>query len=399
MFLGAAASLGEAKTAAGIAYWRPELCCGQLRLPGCKADTGLPDLTLEAAEQLGARSLVIGVAPMGGQFETAWIEVICKAAQLGLDIVSGLHTKLATIPRLTQPAASHGARVIDVRISPSDIPVATGAKRSGRRLLTVGTDCAVGKKYTALALDRALRELGRNSTFRATGQTGIMIAGSGIPIDAVVSDFVAGAAEMLSPANDPRHWDIVEGQGSLFHPSYAGVTLGLIHGTQPDALVLCHELSRSAIEGVEDYSIPPLSVRIELRVDRIAQTLDDIFDEQIQQAQTGRIVVPEALGVRSRLQRTGRQLCGPAAVGVRRDDERHAQGRGLLAQQAEPPRIAPTIDDHDAAARARFGSQIRERTVFNREIPHTGTHVSELIGERDCETAFGAVELFFAMMW
>lgn len=263
LFLGAATSLGDAKTAAGIAYWRRELCCGQLRLPGCKADTGLPDLDLPAAKQLGARSLIIGVAPMGGQFEPTWLPVIREAVRSGLDIVSGLHARLATIPQLVELAAAHGARLIDVRVPPNDIPIATGARRPGLRLLTVGTDCAVGKKYTALALDRSLRERGRNSTFRATGQTGIMIAGSGIPIDAVVSDFVAGAAERLSPANDPKHWDIVEGQGSLFHPSYAGVTLGLIHGTQPDALVLCHDLSRSAIEGVEGYPIPPLAVCIE----------------------------------------------------------------------------------------------------------------------------------------
>ena len=263
LFLGRAASLGDAKTGAGIAHWRRELCCGQLRLPDCKADTGLPDLSLEAARQLGARSLVIGVAPMGGQFDSEWLDTIRHAARLGFDIVSGLHPKLASIPELAQIAHSHGGRLIDVRVPPPDIKVASGAKRSGRRLLTVGTDCAVGKKYTALALDRALRERGHSSTFRATGQTGIMIAGTGVPIDAVVSDFVAGAAEALSPANEPAHWDIVEGQGSLFHPSYAGVTLGLIHGTQPDALVLCHDLCRSAIDGVDGYSIPPLNVCIE----------------------------------------------------------------------------------------------------------------------------------------
>jgi uncharacterized NAD-dependent epimerase/dehydratase family protein len=267
LFLGDAPSLGDAKTAAGIAYWHRERCCGQLRLPGCKADTGLPDLNLEAARKLGARSLIIGIAPMGGAFAPAWLEVIRNAARLGFDIVSGLHPRLSTIPQLAEIAGSNGGRLIDVRVPPTDIQVATGAKRTGRRLLTVGTDCAVGKKYTALALDHALRQLGRKSTFRATGQTGIMIAGGGIPIDAVVSDFVAGAAEALSPANDSDHYDIVEGQGSLFHPSYAGVTLGLIHGTQPDALVLCHDLSRLAIEGIDGYPIPPLGVCIERYVE------------------------------------------------------------------------------------------------------------------------------------
>jgi uncharacterized NAD-dependent epimerase/dehydratase family protein len=267
LFLGDAPSLGHAKTASGIAHWRRELCCGQLRLPECKADTGLPDLDLETAKRMGAASLVIGVAPMGGQFAPSWLEVIRNAARLGFDIVSGLHTRLASIPHLAELAAAHGGRLIDVRVPPDGIKVATGEKRPGRRLLTVGTDCAVGKKYTALAIDRALRERGRASTFRATGQTGIMIAGGGVPIDAVVSDFVAGAAEMLSPANEAGHWDVVEGQGSLFHPSYASVTLGLIHGTQPDALVLCHDLSRDAIEDVVGYPIPPYKVCIERYVE------------------------------------------------------------------------------------------------------------------------------------
>jgi uncharacterized NAD-dependent epimerase/dehydratase family protein len=262
LFLGSARTLTDAKTAAGIAYWRRELCCGQLRLPGARADTGLPDLTLEAAAARGARSFVIGVAPMGGRLEPAWLEVIRQAVALGFDIVSGMHTRLGSIPGLTELATTHGVRLIDVRVPPADIKVATGAKRPGRRLLTVGTDCAVGKKYTALALERALRANGRKATFRATGQTGIMIAGGGIPIDSVVCDFVAGAAEALSPANDPEHWDMVEGQGSLFHPSYAGVTLGLIHGSQPDALVLCHDLSRTMIEDVEGYPVPPLGLCI-----------------------------------------------------------------------------------------------------------------------------------------
>lgn len=262
LFLGSASRPTDAKTAMGIAYWRPELCCGQLRLPGCEANTGLPDLTLESARARGACSFVIGVAPWGGQLDPTWLDVIRQAARLGYDIVSGMHTRLDSIPGLAELAANGGGRLIDIRIPPSGIKVATGAKRPGRRLLTVGTDCAVGKKYAALALERALRASGYDATFRATGQTGIMIAGSGIPIDAVVADFVAGAAEALSPANEPDHWDIVEGQGSLFHPSYAAVTLGLIHGSQPDALVLCHDLSRTEIEDVAGYSIPSLSVCI-----------------------------------------------------------------------------------------------------------------------------------------
>jgi uncharacterized NAD-dependent epimerase/dehydratase family protein len=262
LFLGDVQMPSDAKTAAGIAHWRREQCCGQLRLPGCKADVGLPDLSLAQARERGAQSLVIGIAPVGGAFAPQWLEPLRDAARMGLDIVSGMHAPLREIPGLVELAATSGARLVDVRVAPAHLPVGTGAKRSGRRLLTVGTDCAVGKKYTALAIDRALRARGGDSTFRATGQTGIMIAGAGIPIDAVVSDFVAGAAELLSPANVPGHWDIVEGQGSLFHPGFAAVTLGLLHGTQPDALVLCHDLARSTIEDLPDYPIPPLATCI-----------------------------------------------------------------------------------------------------------------------------------------
>jgi uncharacterized NAD-dependent epimerase/dehydratase family protein len=129
--------------------------------------------------------------------------------------------------------------------------------------LTVGTDCALGKKYTALALSRSLQKRGVGATFRATGQTGIMISGEGIPIDAVVADFIAGAAETLSPDNAADHWDVIEGQGSLFHPAYAAVTLGLLHGSQPDAIVLCHDPARRTIDEYPDFPIPDLRTVIE----------------------------------------------------------------------------------------------------------------------------------------
>jgi len=154
-------------------------------------------------------------------------------------------------------------RLIDVRHSDTPFPAGTGRKRSGKRVLTVGTDCALGKKYTALALTEALRVRGAKASFRATGQTGILITGSGVAIDAVISDFIAGAAEQLSPDNDADHWDVVEGQGALFHPAYAGVTLGLLHGSQPDAVVLCHDPSRQTIEGHPGFPIPPLKDAIE----------------------------------------------------------------------------------------------------------------------------------------
>jgi uncharacterized NAD-dependent epimerase/dehydratase family protein len=188
------------------------------------------------------------------------------ALDAGLDLVSGLHTRLARDEALKARAAMRARRLIDVRQPPAGIPIATGTKRSGKRLLTVGTDCALGKKYTALTLAREFGKRGVSADFRATGQTGILIAGSGIPIDAVVADFIAGAAEILSPAAAADHWDVVEGQGSVFHPSYAGVSLGLLHGTQPDVLVLCHEVRRDTILGLEGYPTPSLKEAIELHL-------------------------------------------------------------------------------------------------------------------------------------
>jgi len=258
VFLGDAISDLDAKTGHGLAYWRPEECVGQLRYANCKADTGLPDMDIRQAATAGARSLVIGVAPTGGALKADWISTLADALASGLDVVSGLHTQLESVPRLANAAQRAGRRLVDVRVPPEDIPVGSGRRRTGKRLLTVGTDCCVGKKYTALALHRAMREAGLDATFRATGQTGIMIAGEGIPVDAVVSDFLSGAAEMLSPDTDPDHWDVIEGQGSLFHPAYAAVTLGLLHGSQPDALVLCHEAGRPHIDDYPDFPLPGL---------------------------------------------------------------------------------------------------------------------------------------------
>lgn len=263
LFLGEAEAESRAKTAFGLRDWTAEACLGQWRLPGCKVSLSLPELSPAAAAAQGAASLVIGVAPVGGQVAAAWIPFLFEAVAAGLDIVSGMHTPLASVPGLAERAQAAGVRLVDVRRPPAGLPTATGRKRSGKRLLTVGTDCALGKKYTALALARALSAQGVDADFRASGQTGILIAGSGIPMDAVVSDFCAGAAECLSPEAPPEHWDIVEGQGALFHPAYAGVTLGLIHGSQPDALVLCHDPARTRIFSFPDYPTPPLEVAIE----------------------------------------------------------------------------------------------------------------------------------------
>ena len=256
VFLGDTVNPLDAKTGRGLADWSPDKCVGQLRLPGCKVDLGLPDMTPAEAAAAGAKSLVIGIASTGGQIHPGWIETFHDALDAGLDIVSGMHTRLAIVGDLADRAAAAGRQLVDVRVPPAGLPVGSGRKRTGKRLLTVGTDCCVGKKYTALSIHAELARRGLPATFRATGQTGLLIAGEGIPIDAVVSDFVSGAAETLSPNNTAEHWDIIEGQGSLFHPAYAAVTLGLLHGSQPDALVLCHEAGRPHIDEYPDYPIP-----------------------------------------------------------------------------------------------------------------------------------------------
>jgi uncharacterized NAD-dependent epimerase/dehydratase family protein len=259
LFLGDAPDQLAAKTADGIRRWRPELCIGQLRLPGCKADLGLPDIGLEEAVAAGARTLVVGVANRGGLIPDSWRDTLTRAVESGLDLAAGLHNRLSDIAALSEKARAYGRALHDVRQPDRDFAVGTGEPRSGKRCLTVGTDCSVGKMFTALALEAELRTRGINADFRATGQTGILIAGSGVSVDAVVADFISGATEFLSPANDPGHWDLIEGQGSLFHPSYAGVSLGLLHGAQARALVLCTEVGRPHMRGLPGRPLPDLA--------------------------------------------------------------------------------------------------------------------------------------------
>ncbi|MBS0417804.1 MAG: DUF1611 domain-containing protein [Proteobacteria bacterium] len=263
MFLGDASDEIYTKTGFGLIQWRRSSCAGQVRLPGCQVDTGVADLTVAQAKSAGVRSLIVGSAAVGGAIPPHWIATLCEAASRGIDIVAGLHTRLADLPNLSQAAAAGGARLIDVRVPPVGLPVGTGRKRTGLRLLTVGTDCACGKKYTALALEREMRARGMSCDFRASGQTGIMIAGRGVPMDAVVADFVTGAAEVLSPDNEPHHWDLIEGQGSIFHPGFLQVTIGLLVGSQPDAFVVCHDPLRQEPLGCSGFAIPAIAEVIE----------------------------------------------------------------------------------------------------------------------------------------
>ncbi len=259
LFLGDAPDMLAAKVAIGIRDWRPENAIGQICLPGCGADLGLTNLSLQDGLDAGAKTLVIGVANRGGKISDTWKALLLEALELGYDIASGLHNLLRDEADLVAQAEKFGRTLHDVRVPSVEYPIATGVKRSGKRCLAVGTDCSVGKMYTAMAMDNEMQERGMKSTFRATGQTGILITGDGVPLDAVVADFMAGSVEYLTPDNDPDHWDMIEGQGSLFHVSYSGVTMALVHGGQPDALILCHEPTRTHMRGLPDYDLPSLS--------------------------------------------------------------------------------------------------------------------------------------------
>lgn len=276
LLIGDVTDAAFAKTSQGIVQWCPEKVAGQLRFEGCRVDLGIPDMSVAEAAEAGCGSLVLGVAPVGGVMPESWWAAIEEAATAGLDIVSGLHLRLHERPGLAAAAEVGNSRLVDVRVPPAGLPVGNGKKRAGRRVLTVAADCAIGKKYTALALDRAMHRAGLNSTYRASGQTGIMIAGEGIAIDSVVADFISGAAETLSPDNDPDHVDVIEGQGSIFHPGYSGVALGLLHGSQPDGFVVCHDPLRESLIGWPHYDLPPLAEVIDAHVGMGRRTSPDI---------------------------------------------------------------------------------------------------------------------------
>ena len=251
LFLGDAKDDLAIKTAAGVNYWRPDWCIGQMSLPNAKSSLGLQEMNIEEAVKNGAKTFVIGVVNAGGVMPEEWKSIIINAISSGMNVASGMHTKLSSFSEIAEAAERNNVQLHDLRFSKKQFQTGKGIKRSGKRLLTVGTDCSVGKKYTALAIERAMQSNQIDASFKATGQTGILIAESGIAIDAIVSDFISGAVEWLSPDNDNNHWDIIEGQGSLFHPSFAGVSLGLLHGSQPDAFVVCHEPTRTNMRGVD----------------------------------------------------------------------------------------------------------------------------------------------------
>jgi uncharacterized NAD-dependent epimerase/dehydratase family protein len=264
------------KTSRGLAEFRREDCVGEFRHDDCPLTLGLPRMGMAEAVAAGVRTLVLGIASAGGSFGPGLVEDAAAALAAGMNVAAGMHQRLRDDRRLVSLAAERGLQLFDVREPPADLVVGKGYPRAGRRLLTVGTDCSVGKMYTTLALTRALRARGVAADFRATGQTGILIAGEGIAVDAVVADFISGAVERLAPARHDEGWDLIEGQGSLFHPSFAGVSLGLLHGAQPQALVLCDEPGREHMRGIPGRAMPGLAEVLERNLEAARLTGADV---------------------------------------------------------------------------------------------------------------------------
>ena len=267
----------NAKTAHGVIRYSPDEVVAVLDRDHAGETTGkvMPELGRDVpivgnfAEglALGATSFLIGVATPGGWMPEHWRTWILEALEAGIEVANGLHSMLHDDPEFVAVAERHGARLWDVRLPPPDIPLFSGKALDvpQKVVLTVGSDCAVGKKTAALELAEAGRAAGAATEFVATGQTGVLIAGRGIAIDRVIADFAAGAAEKLVLEADPES-DVlvVEGQGSLWHPAYSGVTLSLMHGSAPHALVFCHQEGRDAIEEPPYTKLPPLTDMIRI---------------------------------------------------------------------------------------------------------------------------------------
>ncbi len=276
LFLGDVMDPLAAKTARGIHVFRPGSCVGQIRLATDSVSLGLEEMDIATATSRGAKTMVLGTANSGGKLPAHWIESIKTAIRCGLNVANGLHQGLNDLPELVELAAEYNVQLFDVRHMRPELDVGSGKKRSGKRILTVGTDCSVGKMYTSLALESAMREIGMKADFRATGQTGVLVAGAGIAIDAVIADFISGAVESLSPANEDDHWDIIEGQGSLYHPSFAGVSMGLIHGAQAHLLVMCHELGRKHMRHLPHQFMPTLKQCVDTNLAAARLTSPDV---------------------------------------------------------------------------------------------------------------------------
>ncbi|MGI9433870.1 MAG: DUF1611 domain-containing protein [Geminicoccaceae bacterium] len=308
----------SAKVAQGLRYWRPEACIGQLRSEDSKLDLGIPDMSVQEAAAAGAKTLIVGVANRGGRLSRSWTQILLDALDAGLDLASGLHDQLSKRRELVRRARDLGRSLHDVRVHARRYPLATGADRPGKRCLAIGTDSSVGKMFTMLAMAREMHRQGRKATFRATGQTGIFIAGEGAPLDALIGDFLSGAIEELTPANHPDHWDLIEGQGSLHHPSYSNLTTALLHGACPDALILCHEPTRTNLRGLRDLPPPSLedSIDLALRIGHVVNPRCRVAGISIN---TGKLPEDEAYDLVAKTeQRIGLPTADPLRHGAKR---------------------------------------------------------------------------------
>lgn len=287
-----------AKTATGLLRYCPDECVGVIdshhaghsvsHFLGSGGDLKFISSLDEAPS---ANTLVIGIAPPGGKIPLSWRPIILGAIERGLNVLSGLHDFLLDDPEFREAAERKGTHLIDVRRNHfKEISRRRGLSNNCLRIHTVGHDCSIGKMVVSLEVSRGLEKRGLDSHFIATGQTGIMIAGSGLPLDCIVADFVAGAAEQLVLENQHHSILVVEGQGSLVHPSYSGVTLSLLHGCLPHALFLCFEAGRASVGGIEHVPIPELS-----RIAELFQTMASIHQpcEIIGIGMNGRKVSPE----------------------------------------------------------------------------------------------------------
>ncbi len=267
---------GHSKTAEGVIRYGPSPIAavvdrqqaGKKASDICGAGENIPIVaTVEEAHKLGGEAMLLGCAFIGGRMPEAWREDILKALSLGMDVINGLHDFLTNNEEFVAEAKKHNCKLIDLRKPPDNLPIAHGRGRKVDALtvLAVGTDCSVGKMTLALELDKLAKKRGYKSGFVATGQTGIMIAGSGIAIDRVIGDFMAGAIEELvleaAPGLDML---FVEGQGSIYHPGYSGVTMSLMHGTAPEAMILCHKAGLTSINSEGEFPIPDLNDAIKM---------------------------------------------------------------------------------------------------------------------------------------
>lgn len=256
----------DAKTAVGVLRYGDQDVAAVLDRDhaGSRVHDHLPDVqdapVVEGIEEVPGEidRLLIGIAPIGGGLDDSWRPDINGAIQRGADIVAGLHYFLSEDEQLSPLADEHGVELWDVRKPPADLGVADGTARDidAKVVLTVGTDCSTGKMTTTWSLLEAARERGWDAAAVPTGQTGVMVEGSGIVVDRTISDFTAGAVERMAEERAGHDYLFVEGQGSITHPAYSGVTLSILHGSMPDALVLCHEAGREAIRKYESFPIP-----------------------------------------------------------------------------------------------------------------------------------------------